>query len=211
VPPTGIETPGPFEDERIDSFEIGFKSEPIPGAKFNGAAFFNTIDNLQREINVAGGSAVVQQVITNAADAEIYGIEFDALWPVTDNFIVNGTIGFLESSYTDVSVNLSASSAAQLTDPAGPEDLALEIPRLSPFTATAGFTYFHDTSFGKMTFNGNYAHRDQAFFTDNNLGFINAQLSMVRTSPMKFYTVTILSLVMVHLRLSLKVASLALS
>jgi len=175
VPPTGIETPGPFEDERIDSFEIGFKSEPIPGAKFNGAAFFNTIDNLQREINVAGGSAVVQQVITNAADAEIYGIEFDALWPVTDNFIVNGTIGFLESSYTDVSVNLSASSAAQLTDPAGPEDLALEIPRLSPFTATAGFTYFHDTSFGKMTFNGNYAHRDQAFFTDNNLGFINAQ------------------------------------
>jgi len=138
VPPTGIETPGPFEDERIDSFEIGFKSEPIPGAKFNGAAFFNTIDNLQREINVAGGSAVVQQVITNAADAEIYGIEFDALWPVTDNFIVNGTIGFLESSYTDVSVNLS-------------------------------------TSFGKMTFNGNYAHRDQAFFTDNNLGFINAQ------------------------------------
>jgi len=175
MPPTGIETPGPFEDERIDSFEIGFKSEPIPGAKFNGAAFFNTIDNLQREINVAGGSAVVQQVITNAADAEIYGIEFDALWPVTDNFVVNGTIGFLESQYTDVSVNLSATSSAQLSDPAGPEDLALEIPRLSPFTATAGFTYFHNTALGKMTFNGNYAHRDRAFFTDNNLGFINAQ------------------------------------
>jgi len=167
--------PGPFEDERIDNFEIGFKSEPILGARVNGSAFFNLVDDLQREVNVAGGTAVVQQVITNAADAEIYGFELDALWPVTNNFILNGSIGVVEGNFTDVTINLNTPDAAGLALPAGDDDLELDIPRLSPFTASAGFTYFRDVGVGKMTVNGNYSHRDQAAFTDNNLGFINAQ------------------------------------
>jgi len=167
--------PGPFEDERIDSFEIGFKSEPIAGARINGAAFFNVVDDLQREVNVAGGTAVVQQIITNAADAEIYGFELDALWPVTDNFVLNGSIGVTEGNFTDVSINLNTPDAAGLALAPGDDDLELDIPRLTPFTASAGFTYFHETGFGRMTLNGNYSHRDQTAFTDNNLGFVNAQ------------------------------------
>ena len=170
-----LQSPGPFQDERLDSFEIGFKSEPIPGARINAAFFFNTIDDLQREINLAGGPAVVQQVITNAADAEIYGFEVDAIWPLTDNFLVNGSIGVVESNLTDIFVNLLAPTPAELSTTVPDAAFDLEIPRLAPFTASAGFTYFQDFGFGNVTFNGNYARRDQTFFTDNNLGFIPAQ------------------------------------
>jgi len=175
-PTDPIQTPGPFEDERIDSFEIGFKSEPIFGARLNGAFFYNVVNNLQREINVPGGTAVVQQVITNAANAEIYGFELDAVLPVTKNLILNGSIGVTEGSYTDVFVNIAAADSTQISLPPPASVFDLEIPRLTPFTASFGFTYVQELgSFGDLTLNASYTHRDLTFFTDNNLGFLNPQ------------------------------------
>ena len=176
-----IESPGPFGDERIDSFEIGFKSEPFGGVRFNGAGFFNTIDDIQREINVAGGTAIVQQVIANAGDVEVFGVEFDALWPVTENLILNGALGITESNFTEVNINLLATNPGEIADPAGnliaPFDgvLDLDLPRLAPLSASVGFTYFQNFGFGDLTFNGSYSHRDEVAFTDNNLGTIPAQ------------------------------------
>lgn len=167
--------PGPFEDERIDSFELGFKSEPIAGARINGAIFFSQVNDLQREVNVAGGTAVVQQIITNAADADLLGIEIDALWPVTNNFIINGSIGLIDGDFTNVTINLNTPDSAGLALPAGDDDLELDIPRLAPFTASAGITYLHDANYGRYAVNLNYSHRDETPFTDNNLGFLNTQ------------------------------------
>ncbi len=170
-----IQRPGPFKDEKVDSFELGFKSEPIARARLNGAIFFTDITDFQRELNIGGGSAVVQQIIGNSANAEILGAEIDILWPVTDNLVLNGSVGITDGKYTDVQLNLTAASGAELSEAPGDDDRALEIPRLIPFTANAGLTYFQDMSFGKATFNLNYAHRDRAYYTDNNLGFINPQ------------------------------------
>jgi len=170
-----IQQPGPFEDEQIDSFEIGFKSEIAGGIRFNGAGFFNFIDNIQREINVAGGSAVVQQVITNAGDVEVFGFEFDALWPVTDNFILNGSIGYVESNFTEVNINLLAANSTEIDLPPADGVLDLRLPRLAPFTASVGFTYVQNIGYGDVVLNANYSHRDASFFTDNNFGVIPAQ------------------------------------
>ena len=166
---------GPFEDEQIDSFEIGFKSEPADGYRVNLAVFFNRIQDLQREVNLPGGTAVVQQIITNAADAEIRGIELDLQLPVSDNVILYSTLGYLEGEFTAVTLNLSAPDPAALSEPAGPDDLSLGLPRLAPFSATAGVTYLADLGRGDIVVNLNYAHRAESPFTDNNLGFIDVQ------------------------------------
>jgi len=112
----------------------------------------------------------------------VYGFEFDVLWPVTSNFIVNGSVGVTESNFTDVNINLLATDPDEIADPAtgalvepAAGVLDLQLPRLAPFTASAGFTYFQDFGFGDVTFNGNYSHRDASFFTDNNLGVIPSQ------------------------------------
>jgi len=167
--------PGPFEDEQIDALEFGFKSEPFPGARLNGAVFFNQIDDLQREVNVAGGTAVVQQIITNAADAEIFGIEIDGFFPITEKLFLSGSLGLIDGEFTDVTLNLNTPDSAGLALPASADDLALDIPRLSPVTASFGITYLHDVKYGRYSFNFNYSNRDETPFTDNNLGFINQQ------------------------------------
>jgi len=118
---------------------------------------------------------VVQQIITNAADADILGIEIDALWPVTNNFIINGSIGLIDGDFTNVTINLNTPDSAGLALPASDDDLELDIPRLAPFTASAGITYLHDANYGRYAVNFNYSHRDETPFTDNNLGFLNAQ------------------------------------
>jgi len=170
-----LQRPGPFEDERVDTFEIGFKSEPKKGARFNLAFFYSDVNNLQREINIDGGTAVVQQIINNSANAEIYGAELDIQWPVFDNLVFNGSLGWTEGNYTDVLINLTAPIDGSFNVPPGPDDLALEIPRLIPFTANVGLTYFQDTPVGEATVNFSYAYRDRTFYTDNNLGFTNEQ------------------------------------
>jgi len=166
--PDPLALPGPFEDERIDSFEIGFKSEPYAGARFNGAVFLNKIDNLQREINIPAQTAGIVQLIRNTADAEIFGFELDATLPVSDGLLLTGGIGYLDGDYTEVFEDLNNDGVINDTD------FDLDLPRLSPFSASVGFIYSNDIAvLGLFTATANYSHADASPFSDNNLGLFN--------------------------------------
>ncbi len=161
--------PGPFGDERVDTFELGFKTELNGRGRINGAVYLTQVNDLQREINLSDPIAGVVQIIQNTADAEIFGFEIDGQYAFTDNFLLEGSIGFIDGDYTEVRFDLSGNGTI------GPEDLALDIPRLSPFTANIGFIYDHEIgNFGVLTARANYSHRDRSAFTDNNLGTLNA-------------------------------------
>lgn len=169
---TAIDTanfgPGPFEDERVDSFELGFKSEPIAGARLNGAVFFNKAKDLQREINLSDPVAGVVQVIRNVADADIKGFEIEATYPVAQGLVLTGSVGYTDGDYTSVTFDLNGDGSINGAD----QDL--DLARLSPFTANAGFIYSTDLPhLGETTLNMNYAHRDGAAYTDSNLGILN--------------------------------------
>lgn len=161
--------PGPFQDERVDSFEIGFKSEPVLGARVNGAVFFNQADDLQREINLADPVTGVVQVIRNVADADIKGFELEAVYPVTDSLVLTGSVGYTDGDYTSVIFDLNGDGTIDQAD----EDL--DLARLAPWTANAGFNYSYDLpALGQTILNVNYAYRDAAAYTDNNLGVLNS-------------------------------------
>ncbi|MEH6408890.1 MAG: TonB-dependent receptor [Hyphomonas sp.] len=161
-------TQAAFDDEQIDSFEIGFKSEPIRGATFNGAVFFNVLSDMQRETNVPDPNAGVVQVIANTADAEIFGLELDASIPVSDQLLLVGGVGYLDSEYTDILFDISGDGIVDS------QDLALDIPRLAPLSANAGIVYSSTIQgVGYATLNVMYSYRDKAAFTDNNAGVLN--------------------------------------
>ncbi|MEM6640008.1 MAG: TonB-dependent receptor [Pseudomonadota bacterium] len=171
---TAIDTvnfgPGPFNDEEINSFEFGYKSEPYAGARFNAAFFVNVLSDLQREINLADPIAGVVQVIRNTADADIYGLELDATLPVTDNLLLTGAIGWVTGQYQDIIFDLNSDGVIDS------RDTALDIPRLSPLTVNLGVIYAKDIrAIGETTFSLNYAYRDEAAYTDDNLGVLNEQ------------------------------------
>jgi len=162
-------TPGPFDEETVDSFEIGYKSTQDWG-RLNAAAFYNTIDDMQRELNLPSEGAGVVQLIRNTADATITGLEVDGAFSLTDNFVLLASLGIIDPSYDTVKEDLNGDG---VVDDA---DKALDLPRAADLTWSIGFT--HDLNIGNRGYLAsriNYAYRDKSAYTDSNLGFINEQ------------------------------------
>ena len=162
--------PGPFQDEEVDSIEIGLKTEPTDNSKLNIAVFQTDISDMQREINQADPVAGVVQIIRNTADATVTGLEIDGQWVVRENLVLTGSLGVLDGEYDEVRFDLTGDGVINSAD------LALGIPRLADLTYNIGLVYDNDLgSLGRGSLLINYSHRDEAPYTDSNLGVLNEQ------------------------------------
>ncbi|MGI9248916.1 MAG: TonB-dependent receptor [Woeseiaceae bacterium] len=162
------DTPGPFDEETVDSFEVGYKSTHDWG-RLNAAVFYNTIDDMQREVNLPGPIGVIQ-LIRNTADATITGLEVDGVFSLTDNFVLLASLGVIDAEYDEVRFDLNTDGIVDSADE------ALDLPRAADLTWSIGFT--HDLSIGNWGYLAsrvNYAYRDDSAYTDSNLGFITDQ------------------------------------
>lgn len=163
------DTPGPFDQETVDSIELGYKSSFGGRGILNAAVFYNQIDDMQREINLPGPIGVIQ-LVRNTAEATIMGLEVDATWGLTDNLVAIASIGVLDASYDKVLVDLNGDGVIDGAD----KDL--DLPRAADLTYTVGLN--HDLELGSWGYLGSrisYSYRDESAYTDNNLGFINEQ------------------------------------
>jgi iron complex outermembrane receptor protein len=171
---TAIDTvnfgPGPFDEETVDSFEIGYKSELAGRGRLNAAVFYTSISDMQREVNQADPFAGVVQVIKNTADAEIYGFEIDGTFALGGDTVLLASLGWVDPSYTTVRFDLNGDGVID------GKDEALELPRAAEWTYSIGLN--HDWLFDSgsaVSFRVNYAYRDNSFYTDNNLGYLLSQ------------------------------------
>lgn len=163
------DTPGPFDQETVDSIELGYKSSFGGRGILNAAVFYSQIDDMQREINLPGPIGVIQ-LVRNTAEATIMGLEVDATWGLTDNLVAIASIGVLDASYDKVLVDLNGDGVIDGAD----KDL--DLPRAADLTYTVGLN--HDLELGGWGYMGSrisYSYRDESAYTDNNLGFINEQ------------------------------------
>ena len=161
-------SPGPFDEEEQDTFEIGFKSDwSDKRIRLNGSVFFNEIKDLQREINTPG-TLGVSQFITNSADATIVGIETELQYLATENFLISASFAYTDGEYDDVTFDLNSDGVVNSAD----EDL--DIPRLTRFTSNVSATYDIDLGdIGALSTRVSFSHRDPSAYTDNNLGTLN--------------------------------------
>jgi iron complex outermembrane receptor protein len=91
----------PYDEEKLLSYEVGFKSSFAGGrVRFNGSAFYYDYEDLQVFafviVNGLGFST-----ISNAADAEIYGVELELQWLPIENLFLNFGVGVLSTEYQD--------------------------------------------------------------------------------------------------------------
>jgi iron complex outermembrane receptor protein len=171
---TAIDTvnfgPGPFDEETVDSFEIGYKSELGGRGRLNAAVFYTTIDDMQREVNQADPFAGVVQVIKNTADADIWGFEVDGTFALGSNTVLLASLGWVDPSYKTVRFDLNGDGVID------DKDKALKLPRAAEWTYSVGLN--HDWLFDSgavASFRVSYAYRDNSFYTDNNLGYLLSQ------------------------------------
>ena len=168
--PPPEEIPGPYDEERIDTFEAGLKIS-TDRAVLNGAVFYNMIDDVQRIITLPTSQPpVLHQVILNTADVEAFGFELDGLFAVTENFFLLGSVGYVDPEYTKIKYDLNQDGALDT------QDLALELPRAAKLTWSVGAT--HSTglaNWGKITSRVSYSYRDKSYLTDDNLGYTPEQ------------------------------------
>ena len=166
---TAIDTvnfgPGPFDEETVDNFEIGYKSEIGNRGRFNAAVFYTIVEDMQRELNLADPFAGVVQVIKNTADAEIWGFELDGIISLGRSTALLGSVGWIDPSYTTVLFDINSDGKIDAADK------ALELPRAAELTYTIGLTNDLQFDWGMLSSRISYSYRDDAFYTDNNLGY----------------------------------------
>ncbi len=146
-------TPGPYNEEVVDALEIGMKySLPDGRGRLNVALFRNEFDDMQLSANNQSGV----QSIFNAAQATMQGVEVEAAFAVTDQFVLEASYGYVDASYDQ---------ADFLVRTFGPDtnvgDFLLQM--VSEQTLFIAATYDHDLAdMGSLSWRASYNYADEA-------------------------------------------------
>lgn len=159
-----------FDQERVDTFELGSKWQSADGlVLLQGAVFWSEVDNMQREVNVPSLSSGLAQSVYNTADARIRGGELEAWLQPADGLSLSANIGLTDAEYRAVFFDLTGDGAID------GDDLSLDLPRAPQWTWGGSFAYDMPLSDTKtLIANVFFQHRDKYAYTDNNWGFNSA-------------------------------------
>lgn len=148
-------SPTPVDPEEVSAFEVGLKLNRGKW-RFDTAAYFYEYDNLQvSSIQVVNGSN--QTRLSNAATAEIYGLETQVNFDVTDALSVYASAAYTHARYVDFpqapGVVINPVTGLNVT---GAQDWGGQrIPRAPDVTLSAGAVYDWRTQAGTVTLGGN--------------------------------------------------------
>ncbi len=102
---TSIAAAGPYDPEKIETWEAGVKTFLFDRkVRANLTVFWNNLDDLQRSVNftVAG---VPSNIVFNAASAVTKGVEAELEYRPTESFRLHGSAGYLKAYYKDFCAN----------------------------------------------------------------------------------------------------------
>lgn len=152
---TPLATTTPYNPERVNSFELGAKTQWFERRLVaNVAAFYNDYQDKQEEVvvPVSGGANAQQTLVVNAATAKIYGVEFDLSATPAEHLTLRANLALTHSQYDRFAQ--ADPSNTMLTD-----DLSnLTLRRAPKVTGGVGFDYDVPTDFGDLSFTADYRY-----------------------------------------------------
>ncbi len=109
---------GPYNPEKVDTFEVGLKAETLDRRlRANLAAFYTNYRDMQlAQIYFLGSGANLRQgnTILNAAKSTIKGIELELTAAPVDGLTITGSGSYLSAKYKDFPFLLPSGSTTQL-------------------------------------------------------------------------------------------------
>ncbi len=152
-----------FDKETVDSYEIGIKGT-AGTFSFGAAAFLADFSDYQVNqfiiLDPTASPPLTSIRITNAASVQSKGLEFEASWQATDNLLLQGSLGFLDTTFDEFPGGATGGGdAAGKTLPGAPD-----------FSASFGAQYFHNLPAldASLLFRGDVTHRGGVFQTIDN-------------------------------------------
>jgi iron complex outermembrane recepter protein len=149
--PTDI---GPYNPEYVDTFEVGEKGEWFDRRLLiDGAVFYNLYHDKQLSeayfTTDSNGNIIQGNSILNAAQAQTKGVELDVRAIPVEGLTLNVSAAYVDAHYTNF---LFANPDTGTTD-----NLAgRQLENVSPWTASAGFSYTAPVATGAATLSMQY-------------------------------------------------------
>ena len=169
--------------EIVDAYEVGFKSDLIerPRAAERCGRSTTTIRTCRSQVIYAGLT-----VLSNAAAADVYGVELEVEAAPTDNLRLFAGVAYLDTEYTDFP---NAQLSTPRPPPAGGNAVVTgsatgnELVRAPDFSGSLAAEYTIPTSSGNWGINGSYVYTGSFFWEPDNrreqdsYGLLNGELS----------------------------------
>jgi len=108
----------PYDEETARNFELGLKSEWRDRLRLNASVFSVEYEDQQVNVFRVGANGFITQVIDNAANSDVFGLELDYAWQITDNFRMSGTFARLDAEFKDTVIQ-TGPGPASITDISG--------------------------------------------------------------------------------------------
>ncbi|MCL4720655.1 MAG: TonB-dependent receptor, partial [Gammaproteobacteria bacterium] len=91
-----------FDEEDIWAYEIGTKTAWLDNRLVvNVAAYYNDITEGQFTRNIEGPGGVPQSVRDNVGEYDVWGLEVETNWAITDNWVVGFNYAWSDAEYVD--------------------------------------------------------------------------------------------------------------
>lgn len=162
----GSVSPGPYDQEIQDAFEIGGKSDLFGGkVRFNAAAFYNTIHGLQRDVSTPDPLIGSSQITANVGTARIYGAEAELTILAARGLTLGAHLGYLRGKYSVLTADLNGALPGFGSN--------LQLVRLPKISYGFSANYSVRLSSGNEFWLGtDFGHVDASAAQDNNTAFL---------------------------------------
>ncbi len=148
--------PTPYNAEEVDSYEVGAKyTTPDKRFRLNAALFRAKYTGMQLPVFFPG---TVSSYTSNAAGAQVDGLELEPVWQVTEGLQFYGALAFLDGKYTSpFQCSISNTSIVNCQD--------RKLKGVSPFKSTLGGSYVLPITAipGELTVTMDWQHVDRFF------------------------------------------------
>ena len=157
----------PVAPEKLDAYEVGIRAPLFRGAlQLSAAAFFNDFQNLQVAQIEQGALRTV-----NAGGAEIWGVEAEFTWSLTDRLTLTGSASAMDGEYTTFPNGprwMNSSSALPLLITSEADLTGNDTIHTPPFTMSLAAAYSVPTSAGGIDLTLAYYYNDGFFWEPDN-------------------------------------------
>ena len=150
---------GPYDAEKVESFEAGVKAELFDRSlRLNAAAFTSDYTNMQVGTQDVTAAGVVEPIITNAGKARFDGVEAEALWIAGYGLRFNANVAWLDARFIENFTDLTSDGVVNPTD-----NSDLPLAYAPKWSGSVGVVWTHDTQLGELTLAANAVYLDNMY------------------------------------------------